>query len=164
MLEILGTGGVEMLLQRTEYLDRLIAFRDKQLIKIVTGIRRCGKSTLLELYQDWLKQQGVEERQIISINFEDIDYEELTDYKRLYSYLKERLIPGKMTYVFLDEIQHVKDFPRAVDSLFIKKNVDLYLTGSNAYMLSSEIATLISGRYVQKIGRASCRERVFITV
>ncbi len=138
-----------MLLQRTEYLDRLIAFRDKQLIKIVTGIRRCGKSTLLELYQDWLKQQGVEERQIISINFEDIDYEELTDYKRLYSYLKERLIPGKMTYVFLDEIQHVKDFPRAVDSLFIKKNVDLYLTGSNAYMLSSEIATLISGRYVQ---------------
>jgi predicted AAA+ superfamily ATPase len=149
MLEILGTGGVEMLLQRTEYLDRLIAFRDKQLIKIVTGIRRCGKSTLLELYQDWLKQQGVEERQIISINFEDIDYEELTDYKRLYSYLKERLIPGKMTYVFLDEIQHVKDFPRAVDSLFIKKNVDLYLTGSNAYMLSSEIATLISGRYVQ---------------
>ena len=138
-----------MLLQRTEYLDRLIAFRDKQLIKIVTGIRRCGKSTLLELYQDWLKQQGVEERQIISINFEDIDYEELTDYKRLYSYLKERLIPGKMTYVFLDEIQHVKDFPRAVDSLFIKKNADLYLTGSNAYMLSSEIATLISGRYVQ---------------
>ena len=138
-----------MLLQRTEYLDRLIAFRDKQLIKIVTGIRRCGKSTLLELYQDWQKQQGVEERQIISINFEDIDYEELTDYKRLYSYLKERLIPGKMTYVFLDEIQHVKDFPRAVDSLFIKKNVDLYLTGSNAYMLSSEIATLISGRYVQ---------------
>lgn len=138
-----------MLLQRTEYLNRLIGFRDKQLIKIITGIRRCGKSTLLELYQDWLKQQGVEERQIISINFEDIDYEELTDYKRLYSYLKERLIPGKMTYVFLDEIQHVKDFPRAVDSLFIKKNVDLYLTGSNAYMLSSEIATLISGRYVQ---------------
>lgn len=91
----------------------------------------------------------MEERQISSINFEDIDYEELTDYKRLYSYLKERLIPGKMTYVFLDEIQHVKDFPRAVDSLFIKKNVDLYLTGSNAYMLSSEIATLISGRYVQ---------------
>ena len=91
-----------MLLQRTEYLNRLIGFRDKQLIKIITGIRRCGKSTLLELYQDWLKQQGVEERQIISINFEDIDYEELTDYKRLYSYLKERLIPGKMTYVFLD--------------------------------------------------------------
>ena len=138
-----------MLLQRREYLNKLIALRDKQLIKIVTGIRRCGKSTLLELYQDWLKQQGVEERQIISINFEDIDYEELTDYKKLYSYLKERLVPGKMTYIFLDEIQHVEDFPRVVDSLFIKKNVDLYITGSNAYMLSSEIATLISGRYVQ---------------
>ena len=136
-----------MLLQRTEYLNKLIAFRDKQLIKIVTGIRRCGKSTLLELYQDWLTQHGVEERQIISINFEDIDYEELTDYKKLYSYLKERLAPGEMTYIFLDEIQH--DFPRVVDSLFIRKNVDLYVTGSNAYMLSSEIATLISGRYVQ---------------
>lgn len=138
-----------MLLQRTEYLNKLIAFRDKQLIKIVTGIRRCGKSTLLELYQDWLTQHGVEERQIISINFEDIDYEELTDYKKLYSYLKERLAPGEMTYIFLDEIQHVDDFPRVVDSLFIRKNVDLYVTGSNAYMLSSEIATLISGRYVQ---------------
>lgn len=138
-----------MLLQRTEYLNKLIALRDKQLIKIVTGIRRCGKSTLLELYQNWLKQQGVEDRQVISINFEDIDYEELTDYQKLYSYLKERLVSGKMTYIFLDEIQHVKDFPRVVDSLFIKKNVDLYLTGSNAYMLSSEIATLISGRYVQ---------------
>lgn len=138
-----------MLLQRTEYLNKLIAFRDKQLIKIVTGIRRCGKSTLLELYQDWLKQHGVEERQIISINFEDIDYEELTDYKKLYSYLKERLASGEMTYIFLDEIQHVDDFPRVVDSLFIRKNVDLYVTGSNAYMLSSEIATLISGRYVQ---------------
>lgn len=138
-----------MLLQRREYLNKLIALRDKQLIKIVTGIRRCGKSTLLELYQDWLKQQGVEERQIISINFEDMDYEELTDYKKLYSYLKERLVPGKMTYIFLDEIQHVEDFPRVVDSLFIRKNVDLYVTGSNAYMLSSEIATLISGRYVQ---------------
>lgn len=138
-----------MLLQRREYLNKLIALRDKQLIKIVTGIRRCGKSTLLELYQDWLKQQGVEERQIISVNFEDIDYEELTDYKKLYSYLKERLVPGKMTYIFLDEIQHVEDFPRVVDSLFIQKNVDLYITGSNAYMLSSEIATLISGRYVQ---------------
>lgn len=91
----------------------------------------------------------MEERQISSINFEDIDYEELTDYKKLYSYLKERLAPGEMTYIFLDEIQHVDDFPRVVDSLFIRKNVDLYVTGSNAYMLSSEIATLISGRYVQ---------------
>ena len=138
-----------MLLQRKEYLDKLITFRDKQIIKIVTGIRRCGKSTLLRLYQDWLKAQGVSENQIISINFEDMDYEELTDYKKLYAYLKERLVRDNMTYIFLDEIQHVDNFPKVVDSLYIKEKVDIYMTGSNAYMLSSEIATLISGRYVQ---------------
>ena len=138
-----------MLLERKEYLDKLITFRDKQIIKIVTGIRRCGKSTLLRLYQDWLKAQGVSENQIISINFEDMDYEELTDYKKLYAYLKERLVRDNMTYIFLDEIQHVDNFPKVVDSLYIKEKVDIYMTGSNAYMLSSEIATLISGRYVQ---------------
>ena len=138
-----------MILQRKEYLNKLIVFKDKQLIKVVTGIRRCGKSTLLEIYQNWLLEHGTEEEQIISINFEDIDFEELTDYRKLYAYLKERLVPGKMTYIFLDEIQHVEDFPKVVDSLHIKKNVDIYITGSNAYMLSSEIATLISGRYVQ---------------
>lgn len=138
-----------MVIQRKEYMNKLIAFKDKQLIKIVTGIRRCGKSTLLEIYQNWLLEHGTEKAQIISINFEDIDFEELTDYRRLYSYLKERLVPGKVTYIFLDEIQHVEDFPKVVDSLYIKKNVDIYITGSNAYMLSSEIATLISGRYVQ---------------
>lgn len=138
-----------MVIQRKEYLNKLIAFKDKQLIKVVTGVRRCGKSTLLEIYQNWLLEQGIEKKQIIAINFEDIDFEELTDYRRLYSYLKERLVPGKVTYIFLDEIQHVEDFPKVVDSLYIKKNVDLYITGSNAYMLSSEIATLISGRYVQ---------------
>ena len=123
--------------------------RINKLIKVVTGIRRCGKSTLLEIYQNWLLDQGIDERQIISINFEDIDFEELTDYRKLYEYLKERLVAGKVTYIFLDEIQHVEDFPKVVDSLYIKKNVDIYITGSNAYMLSSEIATLISGRYVQ---------------
>ena len=91
----------------------------------------------------------MEERQISSINFEDIDYEELTDYKRLYSYLKERLIPGKMTYVFLDEIQHVANYEKAVDSLFLQKNADVYITGSNAYFMSGELATLLSGRYVE---------------
>lgn len=138
-----------MLVQRKEYLDKLIAFKDKQLIKIVTGIRRCGKSTLLMLYQNWLKENGVSDEQIISINFEDIDYEELTDYKKLYAYLKEHMVKGKMTYIFLDEVHHINDFPKVVDSLYIKDNVDIYITGSNAYMLSSEIATLISGRYVQ---------------
>lgn len=138
-----------MVIQRTEYLNKLIAFKDKQLIKIVTGVRRCGKSTLLEIYQDWLRNNGVADEQIISINFEDIDYEELTDYKKLYAYLKQCLSKNKITYIFLDEIQHINDFPKVVDSLYIKKNVDVYITGSNAYMLSSEIATLISGRYVQ---------------
>lgn len=138
-----------MIINRVEYLNKLIAWKDKQLIKIVTGVRRCGKSMLLEIYQDYLKNQGVTDQQIIAINFEDLDYEELTDYKKLYSYLKERLVPGKMTYIFLDEIQNVNDFPKVLDSLYIKKNVDIYVTGSNAYMLSSEIATIISGRYVQ---------------
>lgn len=138
-----------MVIQRSEYLNKLIAFKDKQLIKIVTGIRRCGKSTLLEIYQGWLRENGVRDEQIISINFEDLDYEELTDYKKLYACLKERLVKDKMTYIFLDEVHHVDNFPKVVDSLYIRKNVDVYITGSNAYMLSSEIATLISGRYVQ---------------
>ena len=112
---------MSMMIQRKEYMNKLIAFKDKQLIKVVTGIRRCGKSTLLEIYQNWLLEQGIEKEQLISINFEDIDFEELTDYRRLYSYLKERLVPGKMTYISLDEIQHVEDYPKVVDSLYIKK-------------------------------------------
>lgn len=138
-----------MLVERKEYLNKLIAFRDKQIIKVVTGIRRCGKSTLLEMYQDYLRKQGILPEQIISINFEDYDYEELTDGAKLYAYIKERLAKDKTTYIFLDEVHHVNDFPRVVDSLYIKKGIDLYITGSNAYMLSSEIATLISGRYVR---------------
>ena len=138
-----------MLVQREEYLNRLIALKDKQIIKVVTGVRRCGKSKLLELYQQWLLEQGVEEEQIISINFEDLDFEDLTDYKTLHEYLKERILKDKMTYIFLDEIQNVDQFPKVVDSLYIKDNVDVYITGSNAHMLSSEIATLLSGRYMQ---------------
>ena len=138
-----------MLIQREEYLNRLIVLKDKQIIKVITGVRRCGKSKLLELYQEWLVEQGVEEKQIVSINFEDMDFEELTDYKKLYAYLKEHLVEGKMTYIFLDEVQNVENYHKVVDSLYIKDNVDLYITGSNAYMLSSEIATLISGRYME---------------
>lgn len=138
-----------MIIQRKEYIDKLIAFKDKKLIKIVTGVRRCGKSTLLKLYQEWLKEQGVRDNQIISINFEDLDFEELTDYKKLHTYIKGKMIPNKQHYVFLDEIQNVKDFPKVIDSLYIRDDVDMYVTGSNAYMLSSEIATIISGRYVQ---------------
>ena len=134
---------------REEYLNKLISFKDKHIIKIVTGIRRCGKSTLFEIYQEYLINKGISKDQIISINFEDFDYEELTDPHKLYEFIKERIIDGKKMYVFLDEIQNVTDFHKVVDSLFIKKNIDLYITGSNAYMLSSEIATLISGRYVE---------------
>lgn len=138
-----------MIIQRKEYIDKLIAFKDKKLIKIVTGVRRCGKSTLLKLYQEWLKKQGVSDNQIISINFENLDFEELTDYKKLHTYIKGKMIPNKRHYIFLDEIQNVKEFPKVIDSLYIRDDVDMYVTGSNAYMLSSEIATIISGRYVQ---------------
>lgn len=138
-----------MIIEGKEYLNKLITWKDKQLIKIVTGVRRCGKSVLLKMYQDYLKNNGVKESQIVTINFEDLDYEELTNYKKLYNYLKEKLIPNKMTYIFLDESQNVDQFPKVLDSLYIKDNVDIYVTGSNAYMLSSEIVTMISGRYIQ---------------
>ncbi len=137
------------LIERKEYLEQLTRWRDKQVIKVITGVRRCGKSTLMKLYRDFLLSQGVEAQQMIAINFEDYDFEELQDPKKLYSYIKERLVPGQMTYIFFDEIQNVADFPRVVDSLYIKDNVDIYLTGSNAYMLSSDLATMLSGRYVE---------------
>lgn len=137
------------MVQRNEYLDQLKKWKDEQVIKVITGIRRCGKSTLLELYQNYLKSLGVTEDQIISINFEELEYEELLDYKALYNYVKERLHKTKTTYVFLDEIQQVENFQKAVDSLYVKKNIDVYITGSNAYLLSGELATLLSGRYVE---------------
>ncbi|MBP7212476.1 ATP-binding protein [bacterium] len=137
------------MLQRQEYLDKLIGFKDKQLIKVITGVRRCGKSTLFELFQDYLFKNNVDKTQIININFEDVDFEELTDYKKLHEYINSKLIKDKMNYIFLDEIQNVPSFQKAVDSLYIKKNIDLYITGSNAYFLSGELATLLSGRYVE---------------
>ena len=136
-------------IKRENYLSILRNFKDQQIIKVITGIRRCGKSTLLELFQDYLKENGVEDRQIISINFENADYEDLQDRKKLYEYLKSRLIKGKKTYIFLDEIQKVNEFEKTVDSLFINKNIDLYITGSNAWLLSSELATLLTGRYIE---------------
>ena len=136
-------------LERNNYLEKLMAFRDKHIIKIITGIRRCGKSTLMEIYQDALRSHGVAEEQIIAVNFEDFDFRALRQPEQLHAYIKERITPGKMTYVFLDEIQHVELWPEVIDSLFLRKELDLYLTGSNAYLLSSEIATMISGRYVE---------------
>ena len=137
------------MVERKEYLDQLWMWKDEQQIKVVSGIRRCGKSVLLEQYQNRLLANGVDDKQIISINFENLDYEYLKEYKKLYLYIKERLCSGKMTYVFLDEIQEVPSFEKAVDSLYIMDDVDIYITGSNAYMLSSELATLLSGRYVE---------------
>jgi len=136
-------------IERKIYLEKLKKFKDKQLIKVITGIRRCGKSTLLELFQEYLKQNGVDKKQIITINFENPDYKQLKTSDALYDYIKSKLINGKMNYIFLDEIQNVEQFEVAVDGLFINQNVDLYITGSNAYLLSSELATLLTGRYVE---------------
>ena len=136
-------------IDRKEYLDFLVKSKDRQIIKVVSGVRRCGKSTLFEIYKDFLLENGVEKNQIISINFEDMDYEELTDYKKLYEYIKSKMIEDKRNYIFLDEIQHVDKFEKVVDSLFIKENTDLYITGSNAYFMSSELATFLSGRYIE---------------
>ena len=134
---------------RTEYLDFLKRHQGKQIIKVVSGVRRSGKTILFSQFQEYLRSSGVAPEQIITINFEDMANESLRDPYALYKYLTNRLDDGKMTYIFLDEIQHVTDFEKVVDSLFIKDNVDLYITGSNAYFLSGEIATLLTGRYVQ---------------
>ena len=134
---------------RTEYLDFLKRHQGKHIIKVVSGVRRSGKSTLFLLFREYLRASGVAPEQIITINFEDMANESLRDPYALYKYLTNRLDDGKITYIFLDEIQHVTDFEKVVDSLFIKDNVDLYITGSNAYFLSGEIATLLTGRYVQ---------------
>ena len=138
-----------MVIQRPDYLDFLIEWKEQQIIKVVTGIRRCGKSTLFDLFRDYLYTIGVEESQIISINFEEAENESLCEYQVLYDYVKTKMLPDKMNYIFLDEIQHVADYQKAVDSLFVKKNTDVYITGSNAYFMSGELATLLSGRYVE---------------
>ena len=123
--------------------------RNKQIIKVVTGVRRCGKSTLLELFREQLISEGVDKSQIHAVNFEDMAFEHLQEYHALYEYIVARLVPDKWNYVFLDEIQHVPAFEKVVDSLYIQPQIDIYLTGSNAYLLSGELATLLSGRYVE---------------
>lgn len=137
------------LVERPIYLEQLKSFREKELIKVVTGIHRCGKSTLFDLYCDYLIQDGVDEKQIIRINLEDPDYHDIKDYMQLYKMIKEQLLTDKMNYIFLDEVQNIPEFQKAVDGLFIKKNCDVYITGSNAYLLSGELATLLAGRYVE---------------
>lgn len=137
------------IIERKEYFDKLKALKGKHIIKIITGVRRCGKSTLMRMFADYLRSQGVGDSQIISLNFEDFDNYELRNAMALHQYVKERTVAGKTMYLFFDEIQHVERFSDVLDSFFIKPEYDIYVTGSNAYLLSSEIATFISGRYVE---------------
>jgi predicted AAA+ superfamily ATPase len=130
-------------------MSKLIKMKDEKIIRVITGIRRCGKSTLLLLFQNYLKQNGVSEDQIVSVNFEDMQYEPLLNYRNLHEHVTTRLEAGKRAYVFLDEVQRVSEFQKVVDSLYIKDNVDVYITGSNAHLLSGDLATLLSGRYIE---------------
>ena len=148
------------MIERIEYLEELKRWKDKNLIKVITGIRRCGKSTLFEQFINYLKNNNVENEQIIYINLEDADYD-FKDYKELYSYINNQINSKKKYYIFLDEVQNVVNFQKAVDSLYIKKNIDLYITGSNAYLLSGELATLLSGRCIEiKMSPLSFKEYV----
>lgn len=137
------------MIKRAEYINELKKWQDEQVIKVITGIRRCGKSTLMSQFIELLRDDDVSNKQIISINFEELEFEELLDYKKLYEYIKSRLVSGKKSYIFLDEIQKVAQFEKVVDSLYVKPDIDIYITGSNAYMLSTELATLLTGRYVE---------------
>jgi len=140
---------MDKLIERKAYLEQLAMWREEEMIKVVTGVRRCGKSTLFELYIEQLKQSGVTDEQIISINLEDEDYAELLNYKKLHEYVKARIQKNKWTYVFVDEIQNCKEYERAISSLYLRKKVDIYITGSNAYMLSGELATKLTARYIE---------------
>jgi predicted AAA+ superfamily ATPase len=138
-----------MRIERKEYLDWLIRWKEKRIVKVVSGVRRCGKSTMFDIFRDYLLENGVDASQIVMLNFEDIEYDRLSDYRLLYDYIRPLLLPEKMNYIFLDEIQHVAQFEKTVDSLSMRENCDVYITGSNAYFMSGELATLLSGRYVE---------------
>jgi predicted AAA+ superfamily ATPase len=137
------------LIQRWLYIDILIDWKDSEFIKIITGIRRSGKSTLFLLFQNYLKENGIKNEQIQTINFEDANFTHLLEWKALHDHIQSKLVLDKKNYIFLDEIQNVTDFQKAVNSLRLKKNVDLYLTGSNSHILSGELTTLLAGRYVE---------------
>ncbi|MDR2338190.1 MAG: AAA family ATPase [Deltaproteobacteria bacterium] len=137
------------LIERKQYMQELRNLRDQNLIKVITGVRRCGKSTLLKMFADELRDSGITEEQIHFYNFEDPDVFSIGDWKSIYDVAKSRLVADKMNYIFLDEVQNINLFQRLVDGLFIKDNVDLYITGSNAYLLSGELTTLLTGRYTE---------------
>lgn len=137
------------LINRKEYIEWIYNWKDKPLIKVISGVRRCGKSTLLLLFKNELIKSGIKEHQIISINLEDLKFDNIKNYSDLYKEIESRLIHDEMNYIFIDEIQNVESFEKTVDSLHLRENCDIYITGSNAYFLSSELATLLTGRYVQ---------------
>lgn len=137
------------MINRPNYMEKLLRWQDEDVIKVVTGIRRCGKSTLLELFADDLKSKGVPEDRIITINLEQLENENLLDYHALHDEILGRINKNAMNYVFIDEVRNVPDFQKAIDSLYTRKNIDLYITGSNAVLLSGTLATLLSGRYVE---------------
>lgn len=137
------------LIERKQYMQQLRNLKDQNVIKVISGVRRCGKSTLLLMFAEELIQSGVDRKQIQFYNFEDLDTLAIGDIYQIHTYIKERLVDDKPNYIFLDEIQNVAEFQRLVDSLYIKPNVDVYITGSNAYLLSGELATLLTGRYIE---------------
>ena len=137
------------LIYRKQYMQQLHNLKDQNIIKVITGVRRCGKSTLLMMFADELMENGIQKEQIQFYNFEDLDTLAIGDIYQIHTLIKQRLVEDKPNYIFLDEVQNVKEFQRLVDSLYIKPNVDVYITGSNAYMLSGELATLLTGRYVE---------------
>lgn len=136
-------------IDRPEYLQFLFDWKDEDVIKVVSGVRRCGKSTLFEMFKEQLLQNNIPSEQIISINFEEFDFDHLREATALYNYVQNKITSRKKYYIFFDEIQNVQNFERVINSLHLKKNLDIYITGSNAYFLSGELATLLSGRYVE---------------
>ena len=136
------------MIKRDAYLNQLIQLKDEHLIKVITGIRRCGKSTLMTQFQDWLRQSGVPHENIVSLNFEERENTLFTNWQAVYDHIMKELPDDGSRYVFLDEVQAIPSFEKLVDALFVKQGIDLYITGSNAYLLSSELGTLLSGRYI----------------
>lgn len=136
------------MIARKIYLNQLISLCNQNIIKVITGIRRCGKSTLLSEFKDYLKAKGVEENNILLLNFEEREYSDFARWEDVYDYILDKLSVEGMKYVFLDEVQRIVNFEKLVDALFVKNDIDLYITGSNAFLLSSELGTLLSGRYI----------------
>ena len=147
------------MLKREIYLERIRDFYDSDLIKILVGIRRCGKSVILEQIIQELKERNIDEDHIIYVNFEFIEFEQLSDYKKLNQYVKEKITDDKLYYLFFDEIQNVDQFEKVINSLRASKKVSIFITGSNSRLLSEELSTVLSGRYVSfKINPLSYKE------